>query len=301
MDEDDNDLEQEEEASDYDYDENSREGEGESGQEDAEGSSDDEEEEDDDEEDDDDEDEEEDEDEEAMDVDDNESRADEGSYRRSISPTTYRDKAELRRSRIKPSQDMLEASAYSIEPAAALPHASHIHAMALSADGTALLTGGSDGHIRRYDVYATMNGKNMLTNNIRHGFAEGITKGGILLSYWGNEERLTVKDEDRDGYYEKPVSAVHSLVIQKDALWSMSGTASGNINLTTVRHDPGTTHHVLRKHKGPVSALALANDDTELVSGGWDKGVHVSSNDESDIADLSFANSSRFVLCSNGT
>lgn len=32
---------------------------------------------------------------------------------------------------------------------------------------------------------------------------------------------------------------------------------------------------MLRKHTAAVSALALTNDDTELVSGAWDRGVHV--------------------------
>ncbi|PWN18968.1 WD40 repeat-like protein [Microstroma glucosiphilum] len=207
-----------------------------------------------------------------MDVDDAEDQH-EGSYQRSLSPTSYLARAEARRGAMKPSSSLINAKAYSIEPVAALPHASHAHAMCLSGDGTVLLTGGSDGHVRRYDVYATMNGKSMLTVGARHGFVEGITRGGVLAAWWANEEHPAVKAED-DAFDERLVSAVHSLAIQKDALWSLSGTESGNINLTTVRHDPGTTHHVLRKHKGPVSALALTNGDAELVSGGWDTGVH---------------------------
>lgn len=60
--------------------------------------------------------------------------------------------------------------------------------MAISGDGSVLLSGGSDGHIRKFDVYKTMNGKNLLTLSVRHGFAEGITKGGVLNSWWANEE-----------------------------------------------------------------------------------------------------------------
>lgn len=235
-------------------------------------------EEDDDDDDDEDDDDEEEDDDEAMDVDDDASPSP-----RSTSPTTYLRKADARRRAIHPARKLIEAKAYSIEPAAACPHAAHVHAMALSADGTVLLSGGSDGHVRRYDVYATMNGKSMLTLGVRHGFVEGVTKGGVMHSWWANEEVPAVKrergrdgsdDDDDDDDDERLVSPVHSLAIQKDALWALSGTESGNINLTSIRHEPGVTQHVLRKHKGAVSAMALANNDTELISGGWDSGVY---------------------------
>ena len=91
---------------------------------------------------------------------------------------------------------------------------------------------------------------------------------------------------------ERLVSPVHSLAIQRDALWGLSGcevrasqavvavanaAQSGNINLTSIRHDPGATRHVLRRHTAAVSVLTLCNDDATLVSGGWDRAVHVSS------------------------
>lgn len=45
---------------------------------------------------------------------------------------------------------------------------------------------------------------------------------------------------------------------------------SGLINLTTLRHSPGTIVHTLKGHVGPVAALALSSDETALLSGGWD-------------------------------
>ncbi|PWN29872.1 WD40 repeat-like protein [Jaminaea rosea] len=190
---------------------------------------------------------------------------------RSNSPTSYLRKTQARLAASHPSHTSLHAKSYAIEPLAALPHSAHVHAMALSGDGSVLLTGGSDGHVRRYDVYGTMNGRNMLTLGVRHAYVEGITRGGVLHSWWGNEER----NADDDDEEHRPVSAVHSLAIQRDALWSLSGTASGAINLTTLRHEPGVTQHVLRKHRGPVSALALGGEaESELVSGGWDGGLH---------------------------
>jgi transcriptional activator SPT8 len=164
---------------------------------------------------------------------------------------------------------------------AAAPHSSHVHAMALSLDGQTLLTGGSDGFVRKYDVHATMNGKTMLTQNVRHGFVEGITRGGTLSAFWPHEEHpptngiasssfpsASVAEKDR------LVGVVHSLALQQDALWGVSGSESGNIHLYTLRHDPGVARHVFRKHKGAVSALALTEDETGMISGGWDRGVH---------------------------
>lgn len=87
-----------------------------------------------------------------------------------------------------PPPSAIHATSYVMEPLAAAPHGAHVHAMALSADGSTVLSGGADGYVRRYDVYATMNGKNMLTQNVRHGFVDGVTRGGMMLGWWGNEE-----------------------------------------------------------------------------------------------------------------
>jgi WD40 repeat protein len=90
--------------------------------------------------------------------------------------------------------------------------------------------------------------------------------------------RLSKGDDDFEEEEEHLVSPVHSLAVQQDSLWALGGTESGNINLYTLRHEPGQLRHVLRRHTSAVSALALTNDDTELISGGWDRGVHVSVN-----------------------
>ncbi len=108
-----------------------------------------------------------------------------------LSAATYLRKVQERRKLFRPPSSCVETSlGYHIEPMAAAPHSSQIHAMALSLDGQTLLTGGSDGFVRKYDVNATMNGKTMLTQNVRHGFVEGITRGGTLTAFWANEEHL---------------------------------------------------------------------------------------------------------------
>ncbi|CDW95208.1 hypothetical protein [Sporisorium scitamineum] len=158
---------------------------------------------------------------------------------------------------------------------AAAPHSAQIHALALSLDGQTLLTGGSDGYVRKYDVHATMNGKTMLTQNVRHGFVEGITRGGTLTAFWPHEEHFPTNGSTSSSVLNPPsgpekdrlIGVVHSLAIQQDALWGLSGSESGNIHLYGVRHDPGVTRHVFRKHKGAVSALALTQDETNFEFG----------------------------------
>ena len=211
-----------------------------------------------------------------------------GALRRSaqdqaLSAATYLRKVQERRKLFHPSPACIQTPlGYQIEPMAAAPHAAHIHAMALSLDGQTLLTGGSDGFVRKYDVHATMNGKTMLTQNVRHGFVEGITRGGTLTAFWPNEEQLPTNGASSSSLHNPPIVAekdrlvgvVHSLAIQQDALWGLSGSESGNIHLYGVRHEPGVTRHVFRKHRGAVSALALTSDETTMISGGWDRDVH---------------------------
>ena len=56
------------------------------------------------------------------------------------------------------------------------PHPAGIHAVAVTASTKWVFTGGSDGTVRVYDFFASMNGKMQLTQNQRHGFAESVTK-----------------------------------------------------------------------------------------------------------------------------
>ena len=82
------------------------------------------------------------------------------------------------------------------------------------------------------------------------------------------------------------ISAVYCLAVHSEALWLISGlevypcfgTAdfqSGGINLQTVRHEEGNVLHCLKKHTSAVSVLRLGNDEQFVLSGGWDRQVHV--------------------------
>ncbi|CAD6892559.1 unnamed protein product [Tilletia controversa] len=188
-------------------------------------------------------------------------------------PETYTERTKVRLEAVRPSDDVFQTNSYSIDPSAAAPHVAHVHAFAMSADSTVLLTGGSDGYVRSYDLYKTMNGRQMLTQSVRHAYVEGVVRAGVMTHFWGNDE-IPRKMNPALVEDELPVSAVHSLACQRDALWGLSGTESGNINLFTIRHASGKIQHVLRKHKAPVSVMALADSDRTLISGSWDRNVH---------------------------
>ena len=62
---------------------------------------------------------------------------------------------ERRRNLFRPSQEALTTQqGYSINPVGAAPHGAQIHTMDLSHDSSILLTGGSDGYVRWYDLFA---------------------------------------------------------------------------------------------------------------------------------------------------
>ncbi|KZO95406.1 WD40 repeat-like protein [Calocera viscosa TUFC12733] len=155
---------------------------------------------------------------------------------------------------------------YGIDPICALPHPekTHTNCLAGSLCLTHLMTGSDDGFVRDYDFFAGVNGESLLTSQQRQycGLGEGITKGGVMRSWWMNSSS--------DGA-EKQALPVHSLICQMDALWGLSGTSNGHVNLFSIRHDPGNIHHVFKGHvNSPVSCLAMAHDEKSFYSGGWD-------------------------------
>lgn len=167
---------------------------------------------------------------------------------------------------------------YGIEPICALPHPVATDSLASSLCMTYLLTGSQDGFIRCYDFFASVNNKTFLTAPQRAhcGIAEGNMKAGVLKFWWENwaptigGNGTAPGSQDKNQGEEKTLSAVHSMVLQADALWGLSGTETGHINLTTLRHDPGRTHHTITAHTKSVSCLALQPDELGFLSGAAD-------------------------------
>ena len=164
--------------------------------------------------------------------------------------------------------EALTATLYDIVPTMAAPHATSINAVTCTPDMRYWFTGGSDCYVRKYDGAATINGKTLLTVAQRHPFVDTVTKAGVLMSYWENEEQPGPKSE------ETVLSPVYSLAVHSEALWLLSGLESGGINLQSVRHDEGKRIHCLQKHTSAVSVLALAADEKSVLSGSWDKNIY---------------------------
>lgn len=165
--------------------------------------------------------------------------------------------------------EALNAKLYDIVPTMAAPQSTSINAMAITPDMRYWITGGSDGYIRKYDGPGTINGKLTLTVAQKHPFVDSVTKAGILMSYWENEEPAISGRGDQ----EHILSPVYSLAVHSGALWLLSGLESGGINLQSVRHDEGKKMCCLQQHSNAVSVLTLAQDEKSVLSGSWDKRI----------------------------
>ncbi|KAG0239792.1 WD40-repeat-containing domain protein [Mortierella sp. GBAus27b] len=84
---------------------------------------------------------------------------------------------------------ILDCRSFDIMPCVLAVHPCNIYCMAATQCMRWVFTGSEDGYIRKYDFYASMNGKTMLTQGQRHGQVDSVTKAGILASYWENEEQ----------------------------------------------------------------------------------------------------------------
>ncbi|PVI01503.1 transcription factor SPT8 [Periconia macrospinosa] len=178
--------------------------------------------------------------------------------------------------------EALTAPVYDIIPTIAAPHSTSINTVTSTPDMRWVFSGGADGYIRKFNWVDTANGKLALTVAQRHPFVDSVTKAGVLLSYWENEDGmcflLNRKNDSTDptdhGDDSTNLSPVYSLAVQHQSLWLLSGVESGGINLQSVRHEEGKRIHTLRGHTSAVSVLTLAQDEKSVLSGSWDKTIN---------------------------
>jgi transcriptional activator SPT8 len=200
-------------------------------------------------------------------------------------------------------QEYFSARTYDIVPTMAAPQSTSVNCISATPDMRFWMTGGSDGYVRKYDGAGTINGRQLLTVAQRHPFVDSVVKGGILMSYWENEEPPVTGSASGSGgrlgstagltgvssviaagvgAEEHVLSPVYSLAVHSQALWLLSGLESGGINLQSVRHDEGKRITCLRGeegsgsgrgHRNAVSVLNLAPDEKSVLSGSWDKMV----------------------------
>lgn len=129
------------------------------------------------------------------------------------------------------------AKGYAIESVYSILCATDINAIALPPCASHLYTGGADGLVRRYAVHPMLNCSGIAANNLtmkQGGVAPPPdAKFPVLVAYWENEEygswANTIKDNvtfgtKNIGIADK-VSVVHSLAVQSEELWGLSGTA----------------------------------------------------------------------------
>lgn len=166
--------------------------------------------------------------------------------------------------------EILTAPVYDIVPTIAAPHSTSINSITATPDLRWVFSGGADGYIRKFNWIETANGKAMLTVAQRHPFVDSVTKAGVLMSYWENEDSHAKPSSGDDG---SSLSSVYSLAVHREGLWLLSGLESGGINLQSVRHDEGKLITCLRSHTSAVSVLNLAQDERSVLSGSWDKTV----------------------------
>ncbi|KAK7204165.1 WD40-repeat-containing domain protein [Myxozyma melibiosi] len=164
---------------------------------------------------------------------------------------------------------------YDIAPYVAAPMSTSINCVDLPQSMRWIFTGGQDGFIRKFDFFASVNGKLPLTVAQKHPFADSITKAGVLLSYWENEIPTETDDTVVTGPEdsEMQISPVYAMAVQSQCLWLVSGTSTGGITLQSIRHAEGRIHAHLKKHTSAVSVLRLNRDETSVISGGWDKKI----------------------------
>ncbi|KAK7693508.1 hypothetical protein QCA50_003076 [Cerrena zonata] len=100
---------------------------------------------------------------------------------------------------------------------------------------------------------------------------EGLMKAAQLRCWWENPTDYPQVGPAEDTELCPP----YSLLMQSDALWALSGSNRGNINLYTVRHEPGRLCYVMPGHRGPVSSMAMAHDEKGFYSAGWDSEAYL--------------------------
>lgn len=143
---------------------------------------------------------------------------------------TYTSQLHSRAAAIAAIRSPPSTNAFSLESILTLPHLTPVHSLALPSHGHSLLTGGADGFVRRYAFYDSLNGIDSPKNLV---MKSATVTSGVLLGYWENAEAGEV-EEGGLRYGPRSVSnsmtggkaggsPVHSLAVQSQELWGLSG------------------------------------------------------------------------------
>ncbi|KAJ9049334.1 Transcription factor spt8 [Entomophthora muscae] len=176
-------------------------------------------------------------------------------------------------------EDDLVDRSFQVIPVAATLLPTPINSLGHTNDMRWVILGSEDAYIRKYDFYASMNGKIPLTQAHRHATVDVCSRSGVLLSYWDNQiyhaDPALRPPPSSVEEFDKQFSPVNSLYLHSRALWCLSGLNNGDVNLYTVRHEEGTCHHALKGHKSTVSVIKTLSKETKSVTGAWDKMIKI--------------------------
>lgn len=192
----------------------------------------------------------------------------------------------LRASFVPPNQPEKPDSTYRISHLYSFPQQSvSTNVLLPSRDCSCLYSSGSDGYIRRYAWYPFIRRRTYNKESLQY-VAKGLFENPSVAAL----ENMGVGDISKAKFGPAQVSmsnvqAVHSLVVSREQVFCLAGSAEGVINLFGVRLDEGQCRASLglrgkgHKRGQPVSALALSRDERQLLSGGWDGQILVCSTD----------------------
>ncbi|ODV84088.1 hypothetical protein CANARDRAFT_202000 [[Candida] arabinofermentans NRRL YB-2248] len=195
---------------------------------------------------------------------------------------------------------------HEVLPIVAIPYSTPVHSITLTKGPKWLFTGGEDGLIRKFDLFGSVEGNSPLTVAQRHQLVDSISYGGVICSYWENEQPYYKEDllaelandqiKNSKGkknqkvdinnitVFEAKVSPVYSMSVESEGRWLLSGLRSGGISLQSVRINEGAIQYYFKqstlkgipesekawRHSDTVSCLKLNGDEDKFLSGGWD-------------------------------
>jgi len=160
-------------------------------------------------------------------------------------------------------------------------HEDHVNSVALSADGTTLVSGSRDGTVRVWDV-ASGAERRVLRGRMDSGWENMVTSVALsvdcttIVSGSGGDGTVRVWDA-ASGTQRRVLhgheDSVHSVALSADGTTIVSGSDDGTVRVWDAAS--GAERRVLRGHEYPVASVAVSADGTTVVSGSFDHTVRV--------------------------
>ena len=151
-------------------------------------------------------------------------------------------------------------------------HSGQVLAVAMSADGSRIASGGRDGTVRLWDREGTA--LKVLRGHEGLVWAIAMSADGSRIASGGNDG--TVRLWDREGTALEELRGhegrVRAVAMSADGSQIASGGEDGTVRLWSRE---STAVKVLRGHEGQVRAVAMSADGSQIASGGFDGTVRL--------------------------